>query len=112
MFAAMQAEAERRLGQAKRAAPSGRPSPAKKQRPAPVSSDEELSDPDDSGEGIDDGEDIEVCHIEVYMTSPLCAQRRQQCQIAMGLTLLMQASPYVLSCLWYTTLNVPGTITQ
>ena len=78
-FAAMQAEAERRLGQAKRAAPSGRPSPAKKQRPAPVSSDEELSDPDDSGaEGNGDGDDVEVCDEKVSMTSALCGQCWQQ----------------------------------
>lgn len=44
----LQAEAERRLGQAKRAAPAGRPgpSPAKRQRVAALSSDEELSDQD------------------------------------------------------------------
>ncbi|KAL3149138.1 hypothetical protein ABBQ32_001974 [Trebouxia sp. C0010 RCD-2024] len=43
-----EAEAERRLGQAKRAAPAGRPgpSPAKRQRVAALSSDEELSDQD------------------------------------------------------------------
>lgn len=46
----MQAEAERRLGQAKRAAPAGRPrpSPSKKHRPAAVSSDEEVSDQEGS----------------------------------------------------------------
>lgn len=44
----LQAEAERRLGQAKRAAPAGRagPSPSKRQRAAAMSSDEELSDQD------------------------------------------------------------------
>ena len=51
----LQAEAERRLGQAKRAAPAGRagPSPSKRHRPAAVSSDEELSDQD--GEPADPG---------------------------------------------------------
>ncbi len=45
-----QAEAERRLGQAKRSAPAGRPgpSPSKRHKPAAVSSDEELSDQDGS----------------------------------------------------------------
>ena len=50
----MQAEAERRLGQAKRAAPAGRPrpSPAKRSRPTAVSSDEELSEQEGSdGDG-------------------------------------------------------------
>ena len=46
----VQAEAERRLGQAKRAAPAGRPgpSPSKRHKPAAVSSDEELSDQEGS----------------------------------------------------------------
>lgn len=45
-----EAEAERRLGQAKRAAPAGRPgpSPSKRHKPAAVSSDEELSDQEGS----------------------------------------------------------------
>lgn len=45
-----EAEAERRLGQAKRSAPAGRPgpSPSKRHKPAAVSSDEELSDQDGS----------------------------------------------------------------
>ena len=53
----MQAEAERRLGQAKRAAPAGRPGPpqSKRQRAAAMSSDEELSDQEGSESEADMG---------------------------------------------------------
>lgn len=61
-----EAEAERRLGQAKRAAPAGRPrpSPAKRSRPTAVSSDEELSEQEGSdGDGnadmISDDDEVE-----------------------------------------------------
>lgn len=58
----MKAEAERRLGQAKRAAPGGRPgpSPSKRHRAAAVSSDEELSDQE--GSEPEDNADMGVCY--------------------------------------------------
>ena len=101
----LQAEAERRLGQAKRSAPSGRPSPAKKQRAAPVSSDEELSDQDDSdAAGVDD-DGMEVSSASDALCrcqTALC--RCQKCTVQISnCTVQMLSRPWyqVKSMQWY-----------